>query len=100
MQAILIQFRFPRKKGISMSTACKAYRKLYGYNNISYYGRYRTRVSGLLDEIPSIRYPGSTIMVRKDYAERIIKLLKDTGAEVYKWTVIPTLEESRKLKVE
>lgn len=97
-RATLIQFRLPRKeKKVSMGEACKTYRKLYGYDNVSYYGRYRTRVPGLLDEIPSIRYPGSTIMVRGSDAPKVLSLLAEAKAETYTWTVVPKKAEAKRL---
>jgi hypothetical protein len=100
-RAILIQFRLPRKKKkVSMSVACRIYRKLYGYDNVSYYGRYRTRVPGLLDEIPSIRYPGSTVMVREEDAPKVLRLLREAKAETCVWTVIPKKAETKILGLE
>lgn len=95
-QAVLIQFRFPRKK-VSMSAACRAYRKLYGYNNASFYGKYRTRVQGLLDKMPSIRYLNSTIVVRKEDEKKVLRLLKGAGAEVFKWMIAPSPNEAKRL---
>jgi hypothetical protein len=97
-QATLIQFRLPRKeKKVSMGAACRVYRRLYGYDNVSYYGRYRSRVPGLLDEIPSIRYPGSMIMVREEDASKVLRLLREAKAETHTWTVVPRKTEAKRL---
>ncbi len=68
----------PRKeKNISNAVASKVYKKLYGYENQSYYGKYRSTVPGILDEFPSIRYFNSVIIVRKEDAPEIISFLED-----------------------
>ena len=96
--ATLILFQLPRTKNkISMAKACKLYRKLYGYNNYSYYGRYRTRVKGLLDEIGAIRVFKSAIIVRNEDAYKVITLLKEYGAEIFTKKVILNKNEIEKL---
>ncbi len=88
VNGVLILFRLRRKdQNIEMKNACKLYRKLYGYNNSSYYGRYHNRVPGLLDGIKHIRYINSVIIVRKEDSEKIIKFLKEYNADVHTWEV-------------
>ena len=92
--ATLILFQLPRtKKKITMDKACKLYRKLYGYNNYSYYGRYRTRVKGLLDEIKAIRIFKSAIIVKNEDAQRVIELLQQYEAHIVCKKVILNKEE-------
>lgn len=83
-----------------MGEACRVYRRLYGYDNVSYYGRYRTRVSGLLDEVPSIRYPGSIVMVREEDVPKVLRLLREAKAETRTWTVLPKKTEAKRLGLE
>lgn len=97
-RGILIVFKLPRKqKGLSMASACKLYRRLYGYNNSSYYGRYHTRVNGLLDTIPSIRYFNSVIIVKKEDSKKVISFLQRNNAVVHSWKVELSSVEARKL---
>jgi len=96
--ATLIAFKLPRKqKNLSMGSACKLYRRLYGYNNSSYYSRYHTRVKGLLDTIPSIRYFNSIIIVRKEDSKKVISFLQINNAIVHAWKVELLREEAKKL---
>ena len=93
-------FRLARsRKGIGMSEASKLYRKLYGYNNSSYYGRYHTRVNGLLDEIKGIRLFNGAFIVRNDDAPRVEELLKKYNAEFIQKKVILDTKERKVLGV-
>lgn len=47
----------------------------------------------MLDEIPSIRYFNSVIIVRKEDASEVISFLEDNKAEVLSWEVSITDEE-------
>lgn len=79
----LIGFRLPRKKlGMSTAEANRVYRKLYGYDNFSFYSRYRSRVPGLLDELKGIKLPRSAILIRGETAREVIEFLEENGAEV------------------
>ena len=83
-----------------MGEACRVYRRLYGYDNVSCYGRYHTRVPGLLNEIASIRYSGSIIMVREEDAPKVLRLLREAKAEIHTWIVLPKKTEAKKLGLE
>jgi len=94
----LILFQLPRsKKNIKMSNACRLYRKLYGYNNCSYYGKYRSRVPGLLDKISAIRIFRSAILVKNEDAEKVKELLNKFQAETITKKVILNSEEIKLL---
>ena len=94
----LILFQLPRsEKKITMAKACKLYRKLYGYNNYSCYGRYRTRVKGLLDEIKAIRVFKSAIIVKNEDAGKVLALLQEFDAEVFTRKVILSKAEIEQL---
>ena len=97
----LITFELPRKeKGIGMDKATKLYRKLYGYNNSSYYGKYHTRVDGLLDKLNGIKIARSVIMVKNENVEEVCKLLNEYQAEIIHRKVIPNKDDIIKMKLE
>ena len=95
--AVLISLTFSYSKR-SVGEVSRFFRKLYGYENHSHYGRYRSRVPGFLDQIPYVRYSKGLIMVRKDHAVRVKKYLKDNGASIQDWKVIPGKEDLVKLQ--
>lgn len=96
----LIVFQLERKKKrISMKEACKFYRKLYGYNNCSYYGKYHTRVPGLIDEIPAIRLGKSVLIVRNEDAPLVIALLEEYNAKYVVRKVVLEKEDYSKLNL-
>ncbi|HIH97386.1 MAG TPA: hypothetical protein HA348_07960 [Thermoplasmata archaeon] len=82
-----------RDKKISMAQSCKLYRKLYGYNNSSCYGRYHTRVKGILERIGGVRLDNSSIIVKNEDAQQVVELLDEYGAEVIVRKVILTKED-------
>lgn len=95
---ILIVFRLQRKqKGLTAASVTKFYRKLYGYENSSCYGRYHTYVKGLLDNIKSVKYFNSIIIVRKSDSRKIISFLREYGADILTWEVTLKVKEARTL---
>ena len=61
----LILFTLPSKrKEIPANDIVKMYRKLYVYNNSSDYGKYHTRVPGLLERKKHLRYPNGAILLQ------------------------------------
>ena len=87
--ATLIFFEFRRKeKSIAMKDTCKVYRTLYGYDNCSYYGHYKTRVDGILDKINGTRVAKSLFIVPNKNAKEVISFLVDNKADVKSWKVI------------
>lgn len=98
---VLIAFKLPRKqKGLTMASASRFYRKLYGYKNSSCYGRYHTYVKGLLDEMKSVRYFNSIIIVKKSDSRKVISFLRENGAELHTWEVTLKSHEARTLGLE
>jgi hypothetical protein len=81
--ATLVLFQIPRtKKKVSTGDACKLYRALYGYNNSSCYGRYHTRVEGLIDKIQGIRIFKSAVIVKNEDIDVVTDLLDKYHADV------------------
>jgi len=74
--------------------------KLYGYNTFSNYSRYNRHRKGLLEEVPSVRYEGGLIMVRREDLQRIMELVKEYGAEYRIWDVVPNDEEKKQLQLQ
>ncbi len=84
----LIVFTFERsEKGISPGSYSRLYRKIYGYNNSSYYGKYHSRIPGFLDGIRYIKYANGVILVRKEDSSMIVEYLKENKARVFQWEV-------------
>jgi hypothetical protein len=75
------------KKGVDPAGYARFYRRFYGYNNSSHYGRYHSRVSGFLDDIRYIRYANGVILVRRENSGKVIRYLKENKAKVYQWEV-------------
>ena len=70
----LMIFRLHRKdKKVPMAQSCKLYRKLYGYNNSSCYGRYHTMVKSILERIGGVQMDNSSIIVKD--ARQVVELL-------------------------
>ena len=92
---IALSFSYSNRK---IGEVSRFFRKLYGYENHSHYGRYRSRVPGFLDQLPYVRYSRGLIMVRRDDAETVKKYLTDNGASVLSWEVVPAKEDLEKLQ--
>jgi hypothetical protein len=98
--ATLVLFQLPRaKKNITMGKACKLYRTLYGYNNSSCYGRYHTRVEGMIDKINGIRLFRSAIIVKHRDVNKVTDLLSEYDAEIVKKKVFVDKEEAEQLGI-
>ena len=76
------------------------YRKLYGYNNSSDYGKYHTRVPGLLDRKKHLRYPNGAILLQSGEEHEIIDFPERNKAEVFRWNVILSDKEKELLKTQ
>lgn len=99
--ATLIIFHLHRKdKKIEMSNACKLYRELYGYNNYSFYGKYRSRIDGLIDKINGIRIVRSVVIVRNEDAKSVMDLLLKYQAEIITKKVILDQNDIRQLQID
>ena len=98
--ATLVLFQLPRtKKKISTGNACKLYRTLYGYNNSSCYGRYHTRVEGLIDKINGIRLFKSAFIVKHKDLNVVIELLSKYKADIVTKKVIVDKKEAQLLGI-
>ncbi len=97
----LILFTLPgKKKRIPARNIVRMYRKLYGYNNSSDYGKYHTRVPGLLDQRKHLRYPNGVILLQGGEEREVIDFLKRNKAEVFCWNVILSDKEKELLKTQ
>jgi hypothetical protein len=95
--ASLISFTLKRK-GRSKGEANRFYRELYGYENYSHYGRYRSRIKGYLDDLPCIRYTKGVFMVQREDRGRVVRYLRDHGVTVVTWEVVVKEKERRILQ--
>lgn len=87
----VIVFRFKEKtEQKSINQFCK---KFYGQNTSSHGGKYQYRRHGLLDNIPHIKLIGGVIIIKKDFAEKVIDFLKGYNAEFYIREVILLYED-------
>jgi hypothetical protein len=87
----IIVFRFKEKtEQKSINQFCK---KFYGQNTSSHGGKYHYRRHGLLDNIPHIKLIGGVIIIKKDFAEKVIDFLKEYNAEFYIREVILLYED-------
>ena len=92
--ATIILIYFDRKAtGIEEKEILRTYRKLYGYDSCSHYGRYHNRVDGLLDKVKGIRITKGLIMVRNECVDEIINFLVENKANYRSWKVVPSDEE-------
>ncbi len=84
----LIVFTLERSgKGISPASYSRFYRKLYGYNNSSHYGKYHSRIPGFLDRITYIKYANGVILVKRENSSMVVEYLKENKAKVFQWEV-------------
>ncbi len=91
MKGNIIVFRFKEKtEQKSINQFCK---KFYGQNTSSHGGKYQYRRHGLLDNIPHIKLIGGVILVKKDFAEKVVEFLKEYNAEFYIREVILLYED-------
>ncbi len=97
----LIVFTIERSgKGVSPASYSRFYRKLYGYNNSSHYGKYHSRIPGFLDGIRYIKYANGVILVRSENSDLVVEYLKENGARIYKWEVPISRKEESDLRDE
>ena len=99
MKGTLIVFTIPRsRKGVSPGSYSRFYRKLYGYNNSSHYGRYRKRIPGFLDNYRYVKYANGVIVTRTEASGAIVEFLKNNQAEVHRWDVEISDHEQKELE--
>ncbi|MGC8562322.1 MAG: hypothetical protein ACP5NO_03890 [Thermoplasmata archaeon] len=88
MKGTLIVFRVERSsEGVTAASYSRFYRKLYGYNNYSHYGRYHSRIPGFLDGIRHIKYANGVIAVDTKNSNKVIRFLRSNKAKVHSWSV-------------
>ena len=99
MKGSLIVFTLERpEKGVSPTSYSRFYRKLYGYNNSSHYGRYHSRIPGFLDRIRYIKYANGVIIVRKENSSMVVEYLRENRAKVFQWEVELSRKEEMDLQ--
>ena len=99
MKGTLIVFRVERtSEGITAASYSRFYRKLYGYNNYSHYGRYHSRIPGFLDGIRYIKYDNGVIVVDSGNSNKVIRFLRSNKAKVHSWSVDLSKRETDILK--
>ncbi|MEM3191402.1 MAG: hypothetical protein QW292_04775 [Candidatus Parvarchaeota archaeon] len=79
--AIFMRIHASYANSIRKSRVNSLFRKLYGYNSFSNYSRYNKKVNGLIDNIPSIRYDRSIVMIKNvdiSTLEKIIRKYEQT----------------------
>ncbi|MGC8580817.1 MAG: hypothetical protein ACP5MW_00515, partial [Thermoplasmata archaeon] len=72
----------------------------YGHDDKSNYSKYTYHRTGLLETIPSIRYEGGIIMIRKEDLDKVVTLLNKYKAKYVTWEVIPNENEQKQLQLE
>ena len=83
LKIALLRFKLDRKSiGLSMAEANKFYRRLYGYQSCSHYGRYHHQVKGLLDELNGKKIANSAIMIPMENLKILTEYLEGNGAIV------------------
>ena len=98
VKGILIVFGVERnRKGVSAASYSRFYRKLYGYNNSSFYGKYHSRILGFLDGIRHIKYANGVIVVDGENGNRVIRFLRSNRAKVHSWSIELSAREAEML---
>lgn len=101
MKGSLIVFTIERSgNGVSPASYSRFYRKLYGYNNSSHYGKYHSRIPGFLDQFRYIKYANGVILVEEKGSSQVVEYLRKNEAKVYRWEVELTGEEEENLRRE
>ena len=65
------------------STRTMIHRALYGYKDISNYGKYSYKRKGILQEIKHKKFVGSAIVVKKEDVPKLIKIFKKYSVDFY-----------------
>jgi hypothetical protein len=90
MEVVIILFRLPQ--GSSNARHQEFRRRLYGRDTSTWSGKYRYRLSGLLDEVPHVRFVSGALMVRREHLPLVEELLQEFSAE-YVWREVRPWEE-------
>src|SRR4030043_530921 len=79
-KGILIAFRLSE---YDKNRASDLVKRLYGQETSSHGGKYRYRRPGLLEGVPHRRLIRGVIVLRVEDEKRVVRLLRELGAEVY-----------------
>ena len=95
-KGILIAFRLSEYDKNSASDLVK---RLYGQETSSHGGKYRYRRPGLLDGVPHRRLIRGVIVLKVEDEKRVVRLLRELGAEVHVRRVELTVEDRKVLNL-
>src|SRR3972149_5521623 len=93
MDGALVAYRIPA--GSPNAAYGALVKKLYGQETSAHGYRYRRR--GLLDDVPHRRLTRGVLIPRREDRGRVVRLLRDLGAEVHVRIVELTAEDRRAL---
>lgn len=95
-EGILIAFRLSE---YNKNRASDLVKRLYGQETSSHGGKYRYRRKGLLDGTPHRRLIRGVLVLREEDERKVVRLLKDVGAETHVRRVELTAEDRRALNL-
>lgn len=95
-KGILIAFRLSE---YDKNRASDLVKRLYGQETSSHGGKYRYRRKGLLEGVPHRRLIRGVIVLREEDEKRVVRLLRELGAEVYVRRVELTAEDRKALNL-
>ena len=95
-KGILIAFRLSE---YDKNRASDLVKRLYGQETSSHGGKYRYRRTGLLEGVPHRRLIRGVIVLREEDEKRVVRLLRDIGAEVHVRRVELTAEDRKALNL-
>jgi hypothetical protein len=95
-KGILIAFRL---SDYDKNRASDLVKRLYGQETSSHGGRYRYRRTGLLEGVPHRRLIRGVIVLRVEDEKRVVRLLRELGAEVHVRRVELTAEDRNVLNL-
>jgi len=95
-KGILIAFRLSE---YNKNRASDLVKRLYGQETSSHGGKYRYRRPGLLDGVPHRRLIRGVIVLKVEDEKRVVRLLRELGAEVHVRRVELTVEDRKVLNL-
>lgn len=96
MEGNIIIFRILKNAGhTKTNNFCK---KFYGQDTSCQKGKYKYRRQGLLDEIPHRKLIRGVLIIKKKDTPKIVKFLKEYGAEFHTRNITLTASDKQKLK--
>ena len=93
MDGALVAYRLPA--GSPNTAYGQLVKKLYGQETSAHGYRYRRK--GLLDDVPHRRLIRGVLILRREDRARVVRLLRDLGAEVHVRIVTLKAEDQRAL---